>query len=175
MILREATQKDSEQVALLHARSWQENYRGILLDEYLNNQVQQDRLKVWAERLQCPKDNQYILVAEDKAVICGLACVYANHNPVWGSMLDNLHVLSIYKGQGLGKTLLRSTAAWAYEKAPAKPFYLWVFTKNVSARKFYNQMGGTSEEITEVENPGGGYGEVHRYVWRDIPALLHGQ
>jgi hypothetical protein len=69
--------------------------------------------------------------------------------------------------------LLRSAAAWAYEQNPTKPFHLWVYTKNVSARKFYEQMGGVHEETTEVENPGGGYGEVYRIVWRDIPALLH--
>jgi hypothetical protein len=100
MIYREATSKDSEQVALLHARSWKENYRGILREEYLNHEVEQDRLKVWRERLEHPKDNQYILLAEDNNIICGLACVYANHDPVWGSLLDNLHVLSTYKGQG---------------------------------------------------------------------------
>jgi GNAT superfamily N-acetyltransferase len=175
MIFREATQQDSEQIALLHARSWQENYRGILRDEYLNHEVTQDRVNVWSERLQHPKENQYILVAEDNGGICGLACVYASYDPVWGSLLDNLHVLSTYKGKGLGRKLLRSAASWAYEQAPAKPFYLWVYTRNISARKFYEQMGGIDEETTQVENPGGGYGEVHRMVWRDIPALLRSQ
>ncbi|QHT71050.1 GNAT family N-acetyltransferase [Rhodocytophaga rosea] len=175
MNFREATQQDIEQIALLHTRSWQENYQGILLDEYLNNEVKQDRLKVWKERLEHPKENQYILVAEENGFICGLACVFASHDPVWGSLLDNLHILSTYKGKGLGRKLLRSAAAWAYEQDATQPFYLWVYTRNVSARKFYQLMGGVHEETTEVENPGGGYGEVHRIVWRDIPALLSSQ
>jgi GNAT superfamily N-acetyltransferase len=172
MIYREATAADSEQVAQLHARSWQEHYRGILRDDYLNHEVQADRLKVWTERLHHPADNQYVLVAEDKGLICGLACVYINHDPVFGSLLDNLHVLSTYKGQGMGKVLLQKAASWAYAHSPDKPFYLWVYAKNVSAREFYDRMGGIHEETTEVENPGGGHGEVYRYVWRDIPALL---
>jgi hypothetical protein len=84
MNYREATLKDSAGIALLHARSWQVHYRGILSDAYLAHEVTDDRLKVWESRLAHPAPNQYVLVAEDGVTLCGLACVYAGADPVWG-------------------------------------------------------------------------------------------
>jgi GNAT superfamily N-acetyltransferase len=175
MILREATIKDSEQIALLHAQSWQVHYRGILREEYLNNMVQEDRLQLWHNRLLHPKPNQYVLVAEEKPVICGLACLYANYDPVWGSLLDNLHVLPPYKGRGIGRRLLLSAAAWSYHQNPVMPLHLWVYVKNESARGFYASLGGVHEETQQVENPGGGNAEVCLYIWRDVATLLNRQ
>jgi GNAT superfamily N-acetyltransferase len=172
MIYREATLQDSEPIALLHARSWQEHYRGILREEFLTSQVQEDRLQVWQSRLENPQPNQYVLVAQDKDKLCGLACVYSKEDPIWGSLLDNLHVLSDYKGQGLGTYLLKAAAAWAYRQDPAIAFYLWVYAKNESARKFYESLGATHEQTQVVENPGGGQAEACRYVWRQVNQLV---
>jgi GNAT superfamily N-acetyltransferase len=175
MNYREATIEDVEQIASLHAQSWQKHYRGILQEDYLNTQVLEDRRQVWQARLQHPAENQYVLVAEENHKICGLACLYLNHDPVWGSLLDNLHVSSAYKGQGIGRQLLVSVASWSYARSPLLPVYLWVYTKNESARGFYASLGGSHVETQEVENPGGGYGEVCRYVWKDVPTLLDRQ
>ena len=175
MNYREATIEDVEQIASLHAQSWQKHYRGILQENYLNTQVLEDRRQVWQARLQHPAENQYVLVAEENHKICGLACLYLNHDSVWGSLLDNLDVSSAYKGQGIGRQLLVSVAAWAYARSPLLPVYLWVYTKNESARGFYASLGGSHVETQEVENPGGGYGEVCRYVWKDVPTLLDRQ
>jgi GNAT superfamily N-acetyltransferase len=172
MIYREATPEDVEQVALLHAQSWQRHYRGILQEDYLKNQVLTDRRQVWRERLQHPAENQYVLLVEEDHMLCGLACLYFNHDPVWGSLLDNLHVSSVYQGQGIGRQLLASVAARAYAYNHSLPLYLWVYAKNESARGFYASLGGSHEETQRVENPGGGYGEVYRYVWKDVTILF---
>ncbi len=171
MIYREATRDDSSAIAMLHARSWQLHYKGILTDAYLENQVLDDRRKVWESRLSHPAQNQYVLVAEDSGTICGLACVYANEDPVWGSLLDNLHVSPSYQGQGVATRLLIDAARWTLGQAPAVPFYLLVYQQNESARRFYESLGGTHEETFLSENPGGGQALVCRYVWRDLSRL----
>src|SRR3712207_2699051 len=138
MTYREATLADSPAIALLHARSWQLHYRGILSDAYLDQQVVDDRRKVWEGRLTHPAPNQYVLVAKDGGgTICGLACVNAGENPVWGPLLDNLQVLPAYQGSGLGERLLATAARWAFQRAPAVPFYLVVYEQNGKARRFY--------------------------------------
>jgi GNAT superfamily N-acetyltransferase len=167
MIYREATPDDSAAIALLHARSWQRHYQGILTDAYLAHQVLDDRRKLWESRLANPAANQYVLVAEDGGALCGLACVYANEDPVWGSLLDNLHVTPGYQGQGVGTRLLTAAARWAWQRAPAAPFYLTVYQQNESARRFYESLGGTLRETFLVDNPGGGQAPVCRYVWQD--------
>jgi GNAT superfamily N-acetyltransferase len=172
MIYREATRDDSPAIALLHARSWQLHYKGILTDAYLENQVLDDRLRIWETRLAHPAQNQYVRVAEDGGALCGLACAYAHHDPLWGSLLDNLHVLPGYQGQGLGSRLLADAARWAFGQAPGVPFYLLVYEQNRTARRFYESQGGTLEETLLTDNPGGGQAAVCRYVWRDPGRLV---
>ena len=172
MRYREATLADAESIALLHAQSWQRHYRGILREEYLQNQVKEDRRQIWQTRLQAPPNNQYVLVADEENTICGLACVYAREDPVWGSLLDNLHVAPTYKGQSIGTRLLLLAARWAYRQDPTLPFYLWVYAQNDSARQFYARLGGSHAETQRVENPGGGYADACRYVWTDVARLM---
>ncbi len=173
MTYREATIQDSAGIALLHARSWQVHYQGILSEAYLAHQVTDDRLKVWENRLAHPAPNQYVLVAEDGNTLCGLACVYAAEDPAWGSLLDNLHVRPGYQGRGVGTRLLAEAARWAAQRAPGVPFYLLVYEQNTRARRFYESVGGTCAETFLVDNPGGGRSPACRYVWRDLSALVH--
>ena len=48
---RQAQLRDAEAVALLHARSWRENYRGAFTDAFLDGDLPGERLRVWRERL----------------------------------------------------------------------------------------------------------------------------
>jgi GNAT superfamily N-acetyltransferase len=169
---REATFNDWERIARLHTRSWQRHYRGILRDEFLDNELLADRLATWKERFQFPKDNQHVILAEEGDTLWGFACVFADHDPVWGSLLDNLHVLSESQGRGVGANLLKKAAQWSYTRNPDSGFYLWVYETNTLARKFYDKMGGINRETIRTENPGGGSANICRYVWTDLPTLF---
>ena len=169
---REATIDDSDQIARLHAVSWQQNYSGIWRDEFLNGDLLSNRSTVWKNRLTQPAKNQYVIVAESENAICGFACAYADDDPVWGTLLDNLHVYKDLKGQGIGSHLLNSAALWAYNRASHAGFYLWVLEQNTSARRFYETLGATNYELITTENPGGGLSPTCRYVWPDIKKLI---
>lgn len=143
---REANSNDTEQIARLHSLSWQQSYRGILNDEFLNGPVLENRRKVWLERLKHPNSNQYIIVAESEATVCGFACTYVDKDPSWGTLLDNLHVHQTQKGQGIGTKLMQLAARWAYDKNQESGFYLWVLAQNRSAQKFYDHVGGVNQE-----------------------------
>jgi GNAT superfamily N-acetyltransferase len=172
MTYREATPNDIEKIAALHAQSWQLHYQGILKEEFLSQAVEENRLEVWRSRLQNPAENQYILLAEDAGVLCGFACVFADEDPVWGALLDNLHISAHRKGEGIGTMLLRLAAQWAVQRRPSTNFYLWVYEDNRNARKFYEGLGAVNQEMVSTENPGGGSANVCRYVWTDVKALI---
>lgn len=59
---REATADDAEQIAQLHSLSWQQNYRGIWRDEFLNGPVLENRREVWQKRLSQLTPNQYVII-----------------------------------------------------------------------------------------------------------------
>lgn len=169
---RVATADDAESIARLHSLSWQQNYRGIFTDSYLNGPVLDNRRSVWQSRLSQTSPDQYVIVAEDKAKICGLACSYANNDPVWGTLLDNLHVHPDWQGKGIGAALMKTTAHWVHQYAPESGLYLWVLAGNINAQKFYNRMGGVNAEQASLPNPDGNYSDCFRYVWTDLTNLL---
>jgi GNAT superfamily N-acetyltransferase len=164
---RLAIPADVERIAALHARSWQETYRGIMPDDYLDNDVADERLAVWQERFAETPANRRIIVAEAGNELAGFACVFTNDESVYGALLDNLHVSSGYQGQGIGKQLMQQAAEWVQQQMPESAFYLWVYEKNHPARAFYEYLGATNYHAIDGE-----FGTVLRYIWRDTQTLL---
>lgn len=171
---REATFEDHDAIARLHARSWQQHYRGILYDTYLDQEVEADRRAVWHERFQHPQPTQHMIVATEDHVVGGFACTYARHDPQWGALLDNLHVTPAWQGRGVGRALMQASARWVQEQEAHEGLHLWVYEANTAARAFYERVGGEQQEQTMVDNPGGGQASVFRYAWTDLTALIKG-
>lgn len=165
MQYREATTEDAPQIAALHAQSWQQAYRGILRDEFLDGPVLQDRASLWQRRLSAPPDNLFVLLALENQNLCGFVSVLGNDDPVWGALIDNLHVHPLQKGQGLGAQLMHKAAEWIKRRDSTGKFYLWVYEANLPARRFYEKLGGVNSERVLHENPGGGSAYCLRYTW----------
>ncbi len=102
----------------------------------------------------------------------GFICTFGNDDPVWGSLVDNLHVLPRAKGRGVGRHLLASAGQWAASRYPGAGIFLWVFEANEPARRFYDRMGGiVVERIIEPNPAGGGESLSLRYAWSDAAIL----
>ncbi len=169
---REASKDEAKIIAQLHTKSWQQHYRGILHDTYLDQNVYADRLQVWQQRFQHPKETQHIIVATDAEEVCGFACTYAKDDNQYGALLDNLHVLPNWQGRSVGRKLMQLTAQWVHQYNTTSGLYLWVYEENIPARAFYERMGGTVAEKSIVENPGGGTASVLRIIWPDPSVIL---
>lgn len=163
---RPATAADADRIAALHARSWQETYRGIMPDRFLDAEVEAERLAVWHERFARPLPGRHIIVAEAGHQLAGFACVVMNDDPVYGALLDNLHVASACQGRGIGRALIKQAAGWVQQWNAASPFYLWVYEKNRPARAFYDGLGAINQEAVPGE-----HGVVLRYVWPDVSKI----
>lgn len=160
-----ATSQDEAAIAELHAQSWQIHYRGIFSDTYLDEAVVQERAMVWAERFVNPIPNREILLAEKNGQLVGFACIEINEDPVFGTLLDNLHVSREVQGQGIGAQLMQRTARLAESKHPGLGYYLWVLADNHKARRFYDRMGAINHETIPHLNQDGGTAMVCRYIW----------
>jgi ribosomal protein S18 acetylase RimI-like enzyme len=172
---REATERDAADIATLHAESWRHHYRGSYLDSYLDGDVIADRLEVWTSRLAPPRLNQCTLIADYGGQVVGFAHTVFDHDPNWGALLDNLHVTSDLKGNGIGTRLLSHTALEFLQCRPAGTLHLWVLDQNVAAQSFYDARGGTRvESKLRGPFPGGGMAVGHRYFWPDPSQLIVG-
>jgi GNAT superfamily N-acetyltransferase len=172
MTIRTAASADANDIALLHAISWQNTYRGILRDEFLNGPVILDRRELWQARfVGIPPTNQMILVEESAGSIQGFACAYLDADPEWGTLLDNLHVAPSVKGKGLGRGLIADVARRVAEHRLCPRLHLWAYEQNSGARRFYERLGGEITACVAEEAPDGSLLNAIRYGWSDLSQL----
>jgi ribosomal protein S18 acetylase RimI-like enzyme len=162
---RPARLSDAEAVALLHTRSWRENYRGSLTDAFLDGELPEERIRVWSERLANPPENQFVQLAVDGTNLVGFVCAYAAHSPQWGSFIDNLHVANASKRSGIGSSLMRQAGAWLANQHPEMGVYLWVLEANSPARGFYEGLGAHNGGVSVMETHGRAMVRSCRYTW----------
>lgn len=169
---RFATYADHKAIAAIHANSWIENYRGILSDQFLDNEVQNNRLILWDSRLSKYNPDQLIIVATENKKIIAFSCTFLNYD-IEGNYLDNLHVESGYKGNSIGRTLMHYTVAEISYRKNSKPLYLWVFVQNLRAINIYKHWKGEEKETQYLDMPsGGGGGIATKIKWEDANILL---
>lgn len=169
---REANEADAGAIAALHADSWRLHYRGAYMDSYLDGDIVTDRLSVWTGRLAPPRANQYTVIAICDGEPAGFAHVVYDADEQWGALLDNLHVTSNLKRNGIGTGLMSEAARALRRDRPTSALHLWVLDQNSAAQIFYDARGGT-RVATEHRGPfpGGGHALGHRYFWPD-PSIL---
>ncbi len=166
-----AEKKDASTIGQLHAQSWQNSYRGILTDHYLDHEVENDLEKKWKKRFIKANPKQFTLLAEENDEPLGFVCTLLDEHPEWGALLDNLHVLAGNQGKGIGAYLLYASAKWVYQQNPNSEMYLYVYVDNPS-KHFYKRVGGIPKEITTVDNPGGGQADILRFAWPNLKQWL---
>ncbi|MDJ1478980.1 GNAT family N-acetyltransferase [Cytophagaceae bacterium YF14B1] len=170
---REATLQDAESIAILHATSWRNTYRGMFSDSFLDTEVWKDRKNVWEQRFFSPIPNQKVIVAEENGSLSGFVCAFGDEDSVWGTLIDNLHVSRQKQGQGIGAQLLKQIVFWMQHSHLSDSFYLWVLNDNHPARRFYEKLGAINQEAVLHDNPGGGQSLALRYAWPDYRILLN--
>ena len=143
MVLTVASPLDAPAIASLHAESWRNAYRGMLPDQYLDEQVVEDRREFWCRRFSAAvPERRLIMKAADEATLLGFVCVLLDEEPAWGARLDNLHVMPAYKGRGVGYALFRASREWVARMTPTGRMHLWCVERNYVARRFYDRQDG---------------------------------
>lgn len=174
---RAATTGDAPGIASLHAESWRRHYRGAYSDRFLDDDVVNDRVAVWTERMRDRRAEECTLVAESDRRIIGFAHTILGDDPRWGALLENLHVSGDLQRRGVGRQLMVRTARMLVERAPAQGLYLWVLEQNTAAQGFYRALGGICVERAAAPPPGGDPARLQgspsrlRYAWPDPIAL----
>lgn len=168
---RTATQSDIEGIASLHAKSWQQNYRGIFSDHFLDQEVVSERLSVWKERLTNPPENQFVHIAECNDEFVGFVCGYIDDHSEYGTLIDNLHVHSEFIGQRIGEKLMIHAAGFLEDKNRTS-MYLWVLANNTKAIRFYERIGGIPLETVNDFDIGDREITKTRYYWPDLKFIL---
>jgi ribosomal protein S18 acetylase RimI-like enzyme len=168
---REAHKSDYKNIAHLHAKSWQENYRGVFSDHFLDVEVLPERRAVWKERCLRPQENQYIVISEEDGILIGFCCAYIDESNRYGSYLDNLHVSTKANGKGLGTMLMQSLVREIRSRSTLDALYLWVLDSNHIAINFYDKLSGQAQAPIKANDIGDKEFWKIRYVWDSLQEL----
>jgi ribosomal protein S18 acetylase RimI-like enzyme len=166
-----ATAADASAIAMLHADSWRDAYRGTLPDDFLAGPVLQNRQELWQRRF-AVADGCHTIKAIQADTLIGFGCVIFDGDSEWGADLDNLHVRAPFKGLGVGARLLHECRSWIRSKDPVRPMYLWVLENNLAAKRFYDRQGGVAAERRTVEVTAGIRRAAVRYVWPPLESRV---
>jgi ribosomal protein S18 acetylase RimI-like enzyme len=175
--IRLADTADARSIALLHADSWRRHYRGAYSDFYLDGDLESERLAVWTDRLNQP-EGTITLLAEMKRRPLGFIHLRLDEEPVWGQLVDNLHVISAQQRTGIGTRLLDDAARRVVAHRPNSGMYLWVLEQNTAAQAFYRARGGAVRGREALSPPGGDRRNLQgspaklRIAWADPTLLL---
>src|ERR1700733_12606208 len=172
MAIRAAGLADAVAIAQLHTRSWQTAYRGILSDDFLRGPLPENRRALWQARLaEFERADRFVLVDEQEGTLRGFACAFLEADPVWGCLLDNLHVVPDLKGQGLGRQMMTAVAQRVLLSNPRGRLHLWAYEQNLAARRFYERLGGINTLCHAEPALDGTEVNAVRYCWSDLSGL----
>ena len=118
----------------VHCTSWQEAYRGIVSDRYL------DSMTVEATTARARKFPENTLVAKDREKAVGFAVYGPSRDedlPNAGEVVA-IYVLSAYYGRKIGYRLMNEAFSRLRDYDTV---FVWVFEKNERAIRFYRKYG----------------------------------
>jgi GNAT superfamily N-acetyltransferase len=150
--IRDAEPGDAHAIAVVHVRTWQDAYRGIVPDDYLDALDVDERERRWREGISAPEGP--IRVAEVEGDVVGWAC----YGPTRDTDTDRrrtgelygIYVLYGHWGTGVGPALMDDALAWLRDRYPVST--LWTLEDNARARRFYERCGWRFDGATKDDD-----------------------
>ena len=166
--LREARRGDEPAVADVHVRAWQEAYRGLIPDEFLDELDPDDRAATYTFEADHP-DATTTVVAVQEGEDCGEVIIgfvaFGSSRDVDAPDHGEVAALYVdpdrYEG-GVGRMLMREARRRLWE-AGFTDALLWVLDGNERAARFYEREGWAPDGATRVEEPYGVVSNVSRF------------
>lgn len=146
MQIRAACKNDIEGIAKVHVDSWQETYKGIIPDQFLESLTYESREKGWEELIADPR--QEILVVENNAgEIVGFVSGVMQEDKRAGE-LKAIYLLKEEHGKGIGRQLVRMLFSRLKAKG-CETIFVEVLAQNDACR-FYEKLNAKWHATTSI-------------------------
>ena len=178
-ILRPATPGDCDALGAVHARSWQETYRGLLPDTFIDGLTAASRSALWRRVIDgAPVGETRVIVAECDGGVIGFGAITPQRDAAltaqgYATEITALYLLRAHRRKGIGRALVAALAGLVAAQG-AGGLALWVLDGNTQPADFYARLGGqivadktdTRDAVVLKETA---------YGWADAAALTHGE
>jgi GNAT superfamily N-acetyltransferase len=164
--LREATIADCAAVARVHVRSWQESFRGIVPQSFLDRMSVEKRAVAFEKRF--PESEYRMFVAEEvERGVVGFADFGEAREQVEGyeGELYAIYLLPEFQRRGVGRRLFNLGAEFLLSRG-RRSMYLLALEAS-PYRTFYERLGGRVIGRTRIEIEGVPFEELI-YGWRSL-------
>lgn len=171
-VVRDARVVDAAQVALVHVRSWQGAYRGLMPQAYLDGLDLAQRAGWWKRSLaELDRTAGGVLVVEDARQILGFIGYSASRDddadPQQVGEVQAIYLLPGAWGKGFGRRLM-DAALRRLARAGFNEATLWALDSNARARRFY-EAGGWSADGAEKSDESRGFPVTQVRYRRALP------
>lgn len=171
--IRRAKPGDQESLAQIHIQSWQEAYKGLVPQDYLDSLPNElpSRIQNWTRNLANPERWAWVATIQDQIVgfiLFGLPRDKEREDYI---ELGAIYLLESYKGQNIGFSLLQ-TGFHFMKSVGYKKSYCWVLMGNPTIN-FYEKTGAKHYGLTKEDDIGGKIFEELAYEWSSL-SLNHG-
>ena len=150
--IRYATLNDARSISTIYQQSTQSAYQDFMSEAPIYSRLL-DRLETfWVQKLAIPpKKEQRFLVAEYEGQVLGFVEIGAATYPgeVASESTGELHFLFVapdFMGCGIGSRLLERATELLREDGYRQAI-LWVFSRNLQARRFYERQGWSTNGV----------------------------
>ena len=146
--IRPATLSDAEGIAQVHIRAWQESYKHIFPEKYLQSLSYPTRLEFRQKMFAEPLPRELHLVAIEGAQVVGFCDAGPRNSPESSEPgeIYAIYLLESHKNHGIGTKLMDMVHAFLVERE-LTPYVVWVLEDNIAACRFYEFRGGKSAHV----------------------------
>ena len=141
--IRTAAIEDAVGITAVHVKAWQESYKGIIAQRYLDGLSIRKRLNLRKKILINNKSDVINLVAvKDNKIIgfCDAGPIFKESDTYRGEIYA-IYLLEYYKALGIGAQFMQKAKDHLVQHN-LLPYIAWVLEKNTKTRKFYEKYGG---------------------------------
>ena len=154
-VVRPARAEDAGQIALVHVRSWQAAYSGLLPQAYLDGLDIAQRTARWEQNLahlEAPRSG--VLVADEGGSLLGFVSWFPSRDADAASdqvaEIGAIYLLPAAWGTGTGRRLM-AAALGGLASAGYRQVTLWVLESNARARRFYDAGGWSADGTAKLD------------------------
>lgn len=153
MLIRSATVADAHGLAVVHVRSWQAAYHGLMPQDMLDGLSIAEREANWARIVaETPRGSQTLVVDDEDGDLVGWASYgdARDADAVGTGELWGIYVHPDAWSTGVGHLLLVAVEE-ALRAAGHATAYLWVLEGNERAAAFYERHGWASDGGEKID------------------------